>query len=110
MFRFFKNKWVGKRSKPSNVGTLTEADLQQHLVDSDCCPGVNNKAQAKATLDCIENYFIRARKDGKNAVWYGWFTLLCMRSSDGKERTKVRWHKPYRNMLRKISGGKRDNE
>jgi hypothetical protein len=101
MFGFFRSKWIGKRSKPSHVGTLTEADLQQHLVDY--CPGIGTKAQAKETLDCIERYFIKARKDGKNAVWFGWFTLLCMRSSDGKERTKVRWHKPYRDMLRKIS-------
>lgn len=104
MFEFLKSyKWLGKRSAHCHVRTLTERDLQQYLVDNFSDSGVPDRRKAKEILDCVENYFISARRQGFNAVWYGWFTLLCMRSPSGRQATKVKWHKPFREMLKEIS-------
>lgn len=91
--------WAGRRSTPCHTGTLTEKDLQQHIANN--FPGqIKNRKQAKEVLDCIENYFIGARKQGLNAVWSGWFTQLCMRSSRGKDTARLYYHKPFREMLK----------
>lgn len=104
MFEFLRSyKWLGKRSVPCHTRTLTEQDLQQHLVDNFSNSGVPDRRKAKEILDCVENYFISARRQGFNAVWYGWFTQLCMRSPAGRQTTKIRWHKPFGTMMREIS-------
>ena len=103
MWNPFKRSWIGRKSKPCHTGTLTEHDLQQHLVDNFRGSGIPNQRKAKEVLDCIEDYFISARKHGNNAVWYGWFTQLCMRSPSGRQTTKIRWHKPFKMMLKEIS-------
>lgn len=102
LFGLIKDRsWIGRKSTPSNLGTLTEHDLQLHLVTH--IDSIKNNQQAKEILDSIEGYFINARKHHLNAVWYGWFTQLCYRSPKGKEITKMYWHKPFRNMLKSLS-------
>lgn len=96
-------EWIGKRSVRSHTVTLTERDLQLHVVENFKDSGISTEQKAKEVLDCIENYFINARRNNWNAVWAGWFTQCCFRRPDGYEVTKIYWHKPFRLMMRKIN-------
>lgn len=97
--------WLnGKKSIPSHIGAKkTEDDLQTHLMGDPEATGIRTKKQAKAALDRIEAYFIQARLERRNAVWAGFLTMRCYRTPGGKEIIKIRWHKPVKEALLKLT-------